>query len=73
LDQRRREADEFYAELQRDLADEDARGVQRQALAGLIWSKQFYYFDVPQWLKGTPATRLRPPGAGAGAITSGRT
>jgi Glycosyl hydrolase family 63 C-terminal domain len=52
---RRQEADEFYADLQTDLQDEDARLVQRQAFAGLLWSKQFYYYDVPQWLKGDPA------------------
>jgi hypothetical protein len=46
------EADDFYAELQRDMADADARLVQRQALAGMIWSKQFFYFDVPEWLRG---------------------
>ena len=43
---RRAEADEFYAALQADIADPDARLVQRQAFAGMIWSKQFYRFDV---------------------------
>ena len=38
--------------------DPDARNVQRQALAGMIWSKQFYRYDVPLWLKGDPA---QPP------------
>jgi hypothetical protein len=60
LVQRRREADEFYAELQCGLADPDARAVQRQALAGMIWGKQFYYFDVRSWLKGDPA-EPQPP------------
>lgn len=46
------EADLFYKHLQQDLHDEDARNVQRQALAGMIWSKQFYHFDVARWLKG---------------------
>src|SRR5947208_7116133 len=41
FEQRRREADEFYAELQKDITDPDARNVQRQAFAGMIWSKQF--------------------------------
>lgn len=49
---RRAEADEFYAVLQADIADEDARLIQRQAFAGMIWSKQFYYIDIPTWLKG---------------------
>jgi hypothetical protein len=52
LTQRRDEADAFYADLQAGIADEDARAVQRQAFAGLIWSKQFYYYDVPEWLEG---------------------
>ena len=49
---RLKEADDFYDVLQRDIHDEDKRLVQRQALAGLIWSKQFYYFDVYHWLRG---------------------
>ena len=59
--QRLREADEFYAELQRDITDADARLVQRQAFAGMIWSKQFYHYDVPQWLRGDPAQPPPPP------------
>jgi hypothetical protein len=54
FDQRRAEADEFYAALQRDIADPDMRLVQRQALAGMLWSKQFYYIDIPEWLNGDP-------------------
>ncbi len=61
FDSRRREADEFYAELQHEIADPDARLVQRQALAGMIWSKQFYYYDIPQWLDGDPAQPAPPP------------
>ncbi len=59
--QRIREADEFYAELQQDMTDADARNVQRQAFAGMIWSKQFYYYDIPQWLNGDPAMPPPPP------------
>jgi hypothetical protein len=58
LAERREDADEFYAALQRDLTDEDERLVQRQALAGMIWSKQFYHYDVYEWLAGDP---LQPP------------
>ncbi len=54
VNSRRREADQFYADLQADLHDEDARRVQRQAFAGMIWSKQFYYYDVRDWLDGDP-------------------
>jgi mannosylglycerate hydrolase MGH1-like protein/glycosyl hydrolase family 63 len=58
--ERRAQADEFYAELQKDLGSDDERMVQRQAFAGLIWGKQFYYYDVPRWLKGDPA-HVPPP------------
>ncbi len=61
LGDRRREADAFYAQLQAEVADPDARAVQRQAAAGLIWSKQFYYYDVPEWLKGDSAEPTPPP------------
>jgi hypothetical protein len=56
------EADEFYAALQQGIAEADARLVQRQALAGLIWSKQYYEYDVRRWLQGDPA-QPPPPAA----------
>ncbi len=52
------EADEFYAELQKEIANNDARNVQRQAFAGMMWTKQFYYYDISQWLQGDPG---QPP------------
>ncbi len=55
---RRAEADQYYADLQKDIASADERVVQRQAFAGLIWSKQFYQLDIPRWLKGDPG---QPP------------
>jgi hypothetical protein len=61
LKERRREADEFFGELQFELTDPDARNVQRQALAGMIWNKQFFHYDVPVWLKGDPAVPPPPP------------
>ena len=61
LKARRSEADEFYADLQQDIQDPDERLIQRQAFAGMIWTKQFYYYDVPQWLKGDPAQTPPPP------------
>ncbi len=61
FNQRIREADEFYAALQADIADADARNVQRQAFAGMIWSKQFFYYDVAEWVKGD-ANCSPPPG-----------
>jgi len=58
--ERQAEADEFYAVLQQDISQPDRRAVQRAALAGMLWSKQFYYFDVPTWLAGDP-TEPPPP------------
>ncbi len=52
FNQRKREADEFYADLQKDIHSDDEKLVQRQAYAGLLWSKQFYYYNVDQWLNG---------------------
>jgi hypothetical protein len=52
LTERRGECDEYYADLQKDIVSDDERAVQRQAFAGLVWSKQFYHYDVRRWLKG---------------------
>ena len=60
VDRRAAEADDFYAELQQDIGDADARLVQRQALAGMIWSKQYFYFDIAEWINGDPA-QIPPP------------
>ena len=54
LSLRRAEADDFYAELQKDMASADEQRVQRQAFAGMIWNKQFYHLDIPRWLAGDP-------------------
>jgi hypothetical protein len=67
---RLREADDFYATvIPRDLGD-DARLVMRQALAGMLWAKQFYNYDVARWLKGDPGhpepPRERSRGRNAG-------
>jgi hypothetical protein len=56
-----RETDEFYAELQHEITNEDERRVQRQAFAGMLWTKQLYYYNVEQWLKGDPAQPPPPP------------
>ncbi len=56
-----RETDEFYADLQQGITNEDERRVQRQAFAGMLWCKQLYYYNVEQWLKGDPAQPPPPP------------
>ncbi len=57
---RRGETDEFYAALQHGIDSDDAALVQRQAFAGMVWSKQFFYYDVPEWLNGDPG-HVPPP------------
>ena len=52
---RRNEADEFYLTVAPEHLNADHRQVMRQSLAGLLWSKQFYNYDVNRWLKGDPA------------------
>jgi hypothetical protein len=60
--QRSAEADAFYAELQPEGMDADQRLVHRQALGGMLWSKQFYHYNVQEWLDGDP-TQPPPPAA----------
>jgi hypothetical protein len=49
---RRAEADEFYDEVHPPKATADERRIQRQALAGMLWSKQVYFYDIEVWLTG---------------------
>jgi hypothetical protein len=62
LSDRKSEADQIYARLGGEVLTEDERRVQRQAYAGLLWSKQLYYYDVSHWLRGDPAGPPPPPG-----------
>ncbi|MDB4874997.1 MAG: uncharacterized protein JWM41_1443 [Gemmatimonadetes bacterium] len=55
------EADAFYEPLAPPEVSSDERLVQRQAFAGLLWSKQFYHYDVHRWLLGDPAQPPPPP------------
>ncbi|MET0393557.1 MAG: glucosidase [Chitinophagaceae bacterium] len=50
FDTRKKEADDFYAAILPPGISPDMANVQRQALAGLLWSKQYYHFDVERWL-----------------------
>nr|WKN36755.1 glucosidase [Tunicatimonas sp. TK19036] len=70
IKQRKEEADIYYNHLQNGVADEDHRAIQRQAYAGMLWSKQFYYYDVDKWLKGDPATPDVPQGHKEGRNSS---
>jgi hypothetical protein len=57
----RAEADEFYSARVGKCRSQDACNIQRQAFAGMLWSKQFYHYDVRMWLEGDPAGPPPPP------------
>jgi hypothetical protein len=59
---RLREADEFYATVIPDSLGADAINVSRQALAGMLWTKQFYYYDVDKWLVERGGGPFKPGG-----------
>jgi hypothetical protein len=57
---RQNEADEFYDSIAPATLGSERKAIQRQALAGLLWTKQFYYYIVEEWLKGDPASPPPP-------------
>src|SRR4029077_1883535 len=58
---RQNEADEFYSSRATSELSDDAKNVMRQAFGGMLWSKQFYHYDVRTWLEGDPAGPPPPP------------
>ncbi len=62
LAERKQEADEFYAERMPATLSEDGKNVQRQAFAGMLWTKQFFYYVIEEWLDGDPL-QPKPPDA----------
>ncbi|WP_336961133.1 MGH1-like glycoside hydrolase domain-containing protein [Chryseobacterium contaminans] len=60
FERRYKEADEFYADIQKGIQSEDEKLVQRQAFAGMLWNKMFYHYNVEKWLKGDLA-EMPPP------------
>jgi len=54
------EADTFYAGLQTNLPNDELKSIQRQAYAGMIWCKQFYYYNIDHWINGDPAGPVPP-------------
>jgi len=57
---RQTEANEFYNTLQQHSSDSDHGMIQRQAFAGMLWSKQYYHYDIHNWLNGDPK-EPKPP------------
>ncbi len=60
IEARRREADAFYRAITPPGVGDDAADVMRQALAGMLWSKQYSFFDVDMWLREHGVDPLRP-------------
>ncbi|HEV3170163.1 MAG TPA: glucosidase [Actinocrinis sp.] len=60
LADREREADGFYAAMTPPGTSPDDAKIMRQAYAGLVWSKQFYHYDVHRWISGDPSQPLPP-------------
>lgn len=54
------EADDFYSEIQANLSNSELKAIQRQAYAGMIWCKQFYYYNVEKWITGDPTSPAPP-------------
>jgi hypothetical protein len=59
---RKDEADEFYNDVLKNVTDPGLKQIQRQALAGLLWSKQYYHFDVGRWLTTSDGVTPVNPG-----------
>jgi hypothetical protein len=60
MERRQAEADDFYASLTPADAGQDEAAVMRQAFAGMLWSKQFFHYDVERWLDGDPGQPTPP-------------
>jgi len=60
LAERIAEANAFYGAIQPAALTEDEKRIQRQAFAGLLWSKQFFYYDVATWLRGDAGSSPPP-------------
>jgi len=61
FERRRARSREFYRDVNPHTLDDDLRAIQRQAFAGMLWSKQFYSFVVAEWLNGDSLTAPPPP------------
>ncbi|PWN48531.1 hypothetical protein IE53DRAFT_389260 [Violaceomyces palustris] len=61
VEARRAEADEFYGRIGGHSVSDERRSIMRQALAGMLWNKQFYMFIQPEWIRGDPGQPPPPP------------
>src|SRR4029077_11188785 len=63
---RKQEADDFYSTVIPEEISADSKNVMRQAFAGMLWSKQFYHYELLRWLDGDPTQPPPPPQRRAG-------
>lgn len=61
VEERRTEADEFYSRLMALPVSDDLRQISRQAISGMLWTKQYYQFIQQEWIKGDPSQPPPPP------------
>ncbi|GAA5886716.1 hypothetical protein JCM6882_005867 [Rhodosporidiobolus microsporus] len=61
VEERRMDSDEFYSRFNSGALSDDLRNVMRQALSGMLWTKQFYMFIQKEWLEGDPGQPAPPP------------
>lgn len=64
VDARAAEADAFYSDRFPEVTEPEKKNVHRQAMAGLLWTKQFYHYSVYDWITGDPDTLVPPKGRG---------
>ncbi len=62
METRQSEADEFYQSVTPERASEDEARIMRQALAGMLWSKQYFFFDLDKWLREHGQDPMKPGG-----------
>jgi hypothetical protein len=70
--ERRAEADDFFAGMVAPDVPDEGRHVARRAIAGLLWCKQYYHYDVEEWLAGDPAGMPVPPNRADGRNSAWR-
>lgn len=61
VEERRADADEFYSRFNSGALSDDLRNIMRQALSGMLWTKQFYMFIQKEWIEGDPGQPPPPP------------
>ena len=61
IEERRVDADEFYGCIARNSVSDDLQNIMRQALSGMLWTKQYYQYIQKEWIEGDPGQPPPPP------------